>query len=94
MGRVSSYLAFPPLQRPGKRGLRYISVALVRGLPLAGVTRYPCPAEPGLSSYTGFRPVSAVVRPAHTAVLYSISARKSTNILVMIGEKKYNKVIE
>ena len=46
---------------------RYLSVALVRGSPLAGVTRYPCPMEPGLSSSTGFRPVSAVVRPAHTA---------------------------
>ena len=47
-------------------GRRYISVALVRGLPLAGVTRYPCPVEPGLSSCAGFRPAPAVVRPAHT----------------------------
>ena len=38
-----------------------ISVALVRGSPLAGVTRYPCPVEPGLSSYAGFRLASAVV---------------------------------
>jgi len=29
---------------------RYISVALVLKSPSAGVTRYPCPAEPGLSS--------------------------------------------
>ena len=29
---------------------RYISVALVLGSPPAGVTRYPCPVEPGLSS--------------------------------------------
>ena len=29
---------------------RYISVALVLGSPPAGVTRYPCPMEPGLSS--------------------------------------------
>ena len=42
-----------------------ISVALVRGSPLAGVTRYPCPMEPGLSSRTSFRIVPAVARPAH-----------------------------
>ena len=34
---------------------RYISVALFLKLPSAGVTRYPCPAEPGLSSCTAFR---------------------------------------
>ena len=54
--RVSSYLAFPPLpadaQTPSRR---YISVALFLKSPSAGVTRYPCPAEPGLSSWTGFR---------------------------------------
>ena len=42
---------------------RYISVALVRGSPLAGVTRYPCPMEPGLSSRIAFRLMPAVVRP-------------------------------
>ena len=30
---------------------RYISVALFLKSPSAGVTRYPCPMEPGLSSY-------------------------------------------
>ena len=49
--RVSSYLAFPPLpadaQTPSRR---YISVALFLKSPSAGVTRYPCPVEPGLSS--------------------------------------------
>lgn len=34
---------------------RYISVALFLGSPPAGVTRYPCPAEPGLSSCAAFR---------------------------------------
>ena len=53
--RVSSYLAFPPLPRRRKAGGRYISVALFLKSPSAGVTRYPCPAEPGLSSWTGFR---------------------------------------
>ena len=43
---------------------RYISVAFVRGLPLAGVTRYPCPMEPGLSSRRAFRLLPAVVRPS------------------------------
>ena len=34
---------------------RYISVALVLKSPSAGVTRYPCPMEPGLSSQGAFR---------------------------------------
>ena len=42
---------------------RYISVALVLRSPSAGVTRYPCPAEPGLSSSAAFRHASAAVRP-------------------------------
>ena len=41
---------------------RYLSVALVLGSPPAGVTRYPCPVKPGLSSRTGFRPVPAAAR--------------------------------
>ena len=61
--RVSSYLAFPPLpadaQTPSRR---YISVALFLKSPSAGVTRYPRPMEPGLSSRTGFRHVPATVR--------------------------------
>ena len=44
---VVSYTAFPPL--PGKTW-RYLSVALFLKSPSAGVTRYPCPVEPGLSS--------------------------------------------
>ena len=32
---------------------RYISVALFLKSPSAGVTRYPCPVEPGLSSPDG-----------------------------------------
>ena len=35
---------------PFRGAKRYISVALVLGSPPAGVTRYPCPVEPGLSS--------------------------------------------
>ena len=40
---------------------RYISVALFLKSPSAGVTRYPCPVEPGLSSWTAFRPGHATV---------------------------------
>ena len=60
--------AFPPL--PG-RARRYISVALVRGSPLAGVTRYPCPVEPGLSSRDSFRSARAAVRPARIHIVNS-----------------------
>ena len=42
---------------------RYLSVALVLGFPPAGVTRYSCPVEPGLSSSAAFRHASAAVRP-------------------------------
>ncbi len=41
----------------------YLSVALVLRSPSAGVTRYPCPVEPGLSSSAAFRHASAAVRP-------------------------------
>ena len=40
---------------------RYISVALVLKSPSAGVTRYPCPVEPGLSSRRAFRRRRATV---------------------------------
>lgn len=59
---VSSYLAFPPLPHRRKADGRYISVALFLKSPSAGVTRYPCPVEPGLSSWTGFRPAPATIQ--------------------------------
>ncbi len=40
---------------------RYISVALFLKSPSAGVTRYPCPVEPGLSSWQVFRRCHATV---------------------------------
>ena len=46
-----------------RQGERYLSVALVLRSPSAGVTRYPCPAEPGLSSFGAFQPPSAAVQP-------------------------------
>ena len=68
---------------------RYLSVALVRGFPLAGVTRYPCPVEPGLSSRTGFRLVPAAVRLTRAAIL--IEKKTFVNIiLVNKVQKRYN----
>ena len=48
---------------------RYISVALFLKSPSAGVTRYPCPVEPGLSSSTAFQLVSAAARLTHRFIL-------------------------
>ena len=45
------------------RSRLHLSVALVLGSPPAGVTRYPCPVEPGLSSSGAFRHPSAAVQP-------------------------------
>ena len=52
---------------------RYLSVALVLGSPPAGVTRYPCPAEPGLSSRGAFRPPPAAVRPGRGPIVADFS---------------------
>ena len=51
------------------KGRRHISVALVLRSPSAGVTRYPCPVEPGLSSQGAFRPSCAAVRSGRSAIL-------------------------
>ncbi len=48
---------------------RYLSVALVLGSPPAGVTRYPCPAEPGLSSRGAFRLPPAAVQPGCRSIV-------------------------
>ena len=65
---------------------RFVSVALVRGSPLAGVTRYPCPMEPGLSSRTGFRLMPAAVRPARRT-FYPFLSGQSTKRLYLGSEK-------
>ena len=49
--------------------MRYLSVALVLGSPPAGITRYPCPVEPGLSSSAAFRHASAAVRPGRGNII-------------------------
>ena len=51
-----------PFHPYSEKSERYLSVALVLRSPSAGVTRYPCPAEPGLSSFGTFRPPSAAVQ--------------------------------
>ena len=66
MGRVGSYPTFSPSP---VRDRQNISVALVLRLPSAGVTRYPCPVEPGLSSSGAFRPPSAAVRPGRGSIV-------------------------
>ncbi len=89
MSPCDGWALAPPFHpyRAGAR--RYISVALVRGSPLAGVTRYPCPVEPGLSSCTGFRLVPAVVRPTHGAY-FSHLFQLSQVVLVNTEQKPYN----
>src|SRR5699024_4668145 len=56
---------------------RYISVALFLGSPPAGVTRYPCPVEPGLSSQTGLSPRPRGCPACLRCTLYRIPARLS-----------------
>ena len=48
---------------------RYLSVALFLKSPSAGVTRYPCPVEPGLSSRPAFRPGRATVCLTRLSIL-------------------------
>ncbi len=57
---------------------RYISVALVLKSPSAGVTRYPCPVEPGLSSRTGFRHMPATVWLTRVGYYNPCPRKKST----------------
>ena len=52
--RHGSFLS--PRVSPHEGARRFLSVALFLGSPPAGVTRYPCPAEPGLSSRAGLSP--------------------------------------
>ena len=76
----------PPFHHHRSKLRQSISVALVRGSPLAGVTRYPCPAEPGLSSCTGFRPVPAVVQPALWGIVIIFSGQVN-HFLYLSGER-------
>ena len=53
----------PPFHPCCANAQRYLSVALVLRSPSAGVTRYPCPMKPGLSSPAAFQLAAAAVRP-------------------------------
>ena len=54
--------ALTPLFHYDRQSRLHLSVALVLGSPPAGVTCYPCPVEPGLSSHPAFRHGRAAVR--------------------------------
>ena len=59
----------PRLSTLTPRAGRYFSVALFLKSPSAGVTRYPCPVEPGLSSRPAFRPGRATVCLTRLSIL-------------------------
>ena len=64
---------------------RYISVALFLKSPSAGVTRYPCPVEPGLSSGTGFRLVPATVWLTRMLILQNVWVKVNVYKTLFIG---------
>lgn len=66
---MRSYRTFPSLPEILAYLGRSISVALFLRSLWAGVTRYPCPVEPGLSSRTAFRPAPAAVQLACKLIL-------------------------
>ena len=84
---------YPTFRRIGRCG-RYLSVALVLGSPPAGVTCYPCPVKPGLSSSAAFRPASAAVRPSRVAIVPQIKpivkclANSFENVYTIISNLK------
>ena len=63
---------------PYRQSRRYLSVALFLKSPSAGVTRYPCPVEPGLSSWAAFQPAHATVCFTHAHLLYRNAGEMST----------------
>ena len=72
------------------RAWRYLSVALVLGSPPAGVTRYPCPVEPGLSSSSAFRRESAAVRPGRGNIV--LHGRQIVKCLANSFQKGYTDI--
>ena len=69
---------------------RYLSVALVLRFPSAGVTRYPCPVEPGLSSSGSFRFPSAAVRPGRGNIV--LHGRQIVKCLANSFQKGYTDI--
>ena len=65
----SGWSLTPPFHPYCASAQRYLSVALVLRSPSAGVTRYPCPMKPGLSSPGAFQHPAAAVRPSCVCIL-------------------------
>ena len=82
----SGWSLTPPFH-PYLQCRRYLSVALVLGSPPAGVTRYPCPAKPGLSSPAAFRPAAAAVQPGCGVIV--AQSREFVKYLANSFEKGY-----
>ena len=68
---------------------RFISVALFLGSPPAGVTRYPCPMEPGLSSPTGFSPRGRGC-PVYLRCLFYLKPTPLSNSIEKGSALRYN----
>ena len=81
---------FSTLAPPEGAG-RFLSVALFLKSPSAGVTRYPCPVEPGLSSRWAFRPSRAAVRPGCRGILARFSQKVNGFSAAEKKSKKNNK---
>ena len=76
---------------------RYISVALFLGSPPAGVTRYPCPMEPGLSSQPGLSPRPRGCPACLRRVFYRIPIQLSNQKPLLIEfslQVGYNKLVK
>ena len=78
---------FSTLAPPEGAG-RFLSVALFLKSPSAGVTRYPCPVEPGLSSRWAFRPSRAAVRPGCRGILARFSGKVNGFFCAEVGKRK------
>ena len=74
----------PPFHSYRPCGRRHISVALVLGSPPAGVTCYPCPMKPGLSSRGSFRPRPRLSNPV-AEILYPIRSELSNPLANSFG---------
>jgi len=80
---------FQPYPAFRRNAGRYLSVALVLRSPSAGVTRYPCPMEPGLSSPAAFRLAAAAVQPRRPIIVTQI--RRIVKCLANCIRGIYNK---
>lgn len=86
--RHGSFLS--PRVSPHEGARRFLSVALFLGSPPAGVTRYPCPAEPGLSSGRTFRPLPAAAQLACCLILSYQGANVKPVFIEIRRQTRYN----